>query len=451
MPALLEQEYDVMSVWKDRTRRSRELYDRSCRSLPLGVGSNYRAMDPYPIFVDEAAGSRFWDVDGNDYIDFGLAFGALFVGHSHPAIARAVADQALRGTMYSMPHHLEYELAEELKRRFPMLDSFRFTNSGTEATMHALRAARVYTGRPKILKFEGGFHGCHEAVMASVKPDPALAGPAEAPFLVPTSEGIPAEFQAHTLVARFNDLDSVRRQFEKHPCQIAAVITEPALMNSALCAPEPGFLRGLQALCRERGALFVLDEVKTGCKVAPGGATELWNLEPDIVCLAKAIGGGLPLGAFGGRREVMAVIESLRSMHVGTYNTNPLCMRAGLAALTEVLTPEAYARTQRLNRRLVEGYWEILAANGLPWSVSSLGPVGVLHFTSRPPRNYREFAATDEKAWERYWFGMTNLGIHPQPHGSEEQWTISAQHTDEDIDSHLAAFEKVAPTLVPSI
>jgi glutamate-1-semialdehyde 2,1-aminomutase len=450
MPVALEGRTDLLELWKSRTRRSEELYRRSLESLPLGVGSNYRAMDPYPIFVEEASGSRFWDADGNEYVDFGLGFGALLAGHSHPAIARAVCEQASRGTMYTMPHRLEYELAEELKRRWPMLDSFRFTNSGTEATMHALRAARAFTGRKKILKFEGGFHGCHEAVMVSVKPEPSQAGPADEPFKVPISEGVPAEFLANTLVARFNDLGSVRRQFERQPGEIAAVIAEPALMNAALCQPEPGFLRGLQDLCREHGALLVLDEVKTGAKIAPGGACEHYGLEPDLVCLAKAIGGGLPLGAFGGTAEVMEVISSLRSMHVGTYNTNPLCMRAGLVTLTEILTPDAYERVFELNRRLVEGYRLILAENRLPWCVSSLGPVGVLHFTARPPRDYRDFTATDEKAWERYWFGMTALGILPQPHGSEEQWMVSTQHSDEDIDAHLAAFERVAPTLTPS-
>lgn len=438
---------DILRQWESRTRRSRELYARSLRSLPLGVGSNFRAMDPYPVFVEKARGSRLWDVDGNEYVDFAMGFGSLFVGHAHPAIVRAVADQAARGTLYAMPHALEYELAEELKGRF-RLDLVRFTNSGTEATMHALRVARGFTGRPKIVKFEGGFHGCHEAVMASVKPPVDSAGLASEPARVPTSQGIPPEFLEHTLIARFNDLDSVRRLFDLYPGQIAAVITEPVPMNFTLCLPRPGFLEGLQTLCRERGALLVFDEVKTGARIAAGGACEYWGLTPDLVCLAKAIGGGLPLGAFGGRREVMAALEG-RVSHTGTYNTNPLCMRAGLAALTEILTPEAYARASELNLRLVEGYREILADHGLPWCVSWLGPTGVLHFTRRPPLDYRDWVRTDEAAWERYWFGMMNLGILPQPHGSEEQWLVSVQHTEENIDAHLAAFERVAPTLRP--
>ncbi len=442
MPIVLPNRSELLSRWEARTPRSRELHDRARRSLPLGVGSNFRAMEPYPIFVEEALGARLRDVDGNEYVDFAMGFGSLFAGHAHPAIVAAVSRQAARGTLYAMPHRLEYELAEEVCRRFG-LERVRFTNSGTEATMHALRLARAFTGRSKLVKFEGAFHGCHDAVLIGVKPSPHESG------RVPASRGIPADLLEHTLVARFNDLDSVRALLDRHPGQVACVLAEPALMNAALCLPEPGFLQGLQDLCRERGALFVLDEVKTGARIAPGGASEFWRLSPDLVCLAKAIGGGLPLGAFGGRAEVMAAIED-GVAHTGTYNTNPVCMAAGLAALREVLVGDVYERARRLNERLADGYRRILASAGLPWCVTTLGPVGVLHFTPRPPREYRDWLATDEGAWERYWFGMTSLGILPQPHGSEEQWTVSVRHEEADIDAHLAAFEEVAPNLAPS-
>ncbi len=444
MITVAQTQTDLMERWSRKTRRSKELHARAARRLPYGVGSNFRAMEPHPIFVDRARGSRLWDVDGNEYVDFALGFGSLYAGHAHPAIVRAVSDQVHDGTLYAMPHAWEYELAEEVCGRF-RLEQVRFTNSGTEATLNALRLARAFTGRPKIVKFEGAFHGGHEAVLANVKAA-VLDRPAGDRGPVPASLGIPKEFLSHTLVANFNDQHSVRSLFDRHPGQIAAVIMEPVLLNATIVPPEPGFLDGVARLCRERGALWVLDEVKTGARLAAGGATELWGLKPDLICLAKAIGGGLPLGAFGGRHDVMSLLERGVS-HTGTFNTNPLSVRAGLAALREALTPEATARAERLSARLADGYREIIRRKGLPWPVTQLGPMGVLHFTPRAPRDYRDWTATDEPAWERYWFGMTLRGILPQPHGSEEQWSLSVQHTEEDVAAHLAAFEEVAPTL----
>ena len=445
MPVIANNQ-DLLESWRTRTAKSGELHRRARKTLPLGVGSNFRAMDPHPIFVREARGSKLWDVDGNEYVDFAMGFGAMFVGHSHPAVVRAVAEQAGRGTLMAMAHPLECELSEEVCRRF-QLERVRFTNSGTESTMHALRLARAFTGRPKIIKFEGSFHGCHDAVLSSVKPSASELGELDLPGRAPASRGIPEESLVHTLTARFNDLASVERHFQRYPGEIAAVIAEPVMLNVTICPPKPGFFEAIQKICRWEGSLLILDEVKTGARLAPGSVGRSWGLSPDLVCLAKAIGGGLPLGAFGGRADIMNLLETGRVAHTGTYNTNPMCLAASLAALREVLTPEVYSRTERLSRRLADGYRDILRRRGLAWPVTQMGPVGSLHFTAQPPTHYRDWLATDEAAWERYWYGMTLRGVIPQPHGSEEQWTISAQHTDEDIDRHLEAFHAVSETL----
>lgn len=448
MPTTTVTSQDVQRRWVERSRKSQELLRRAKKTIPLGVESHYRAIDPNPIFIDRARGSRIWDADGNEYLDFGMCFGALFVGHAHPKVVEAARAQLEEGTMYTMPHRHDIDLAEELADRFPV-DLFRFTQSGTEATMHAIRVARGFTGREKIVKFEGGFHGCHDYAMVSTKPKIDKVGDALEPTPIPGSAGIPAGTLADTLVASFNNLESVKRLFKRHPKRIAAVITEPVMMNTGVCLPQGGFLRELQELCRAEGALFILDEVKTGAKIARGGACEHWGLKPDLVCLAKTMGGGLPLGAFGGRREVMSVLEDMSVSHVGTYNGNPLCIRVGAAVLREILTPDAYERTKALNDKLTTGYDRIIRAHGLPWHTARIGPMGTIHFTRRPIVNYRDWAATDLEIWKRWWFGMANEGIIATPYGHDEQWTVSVQHADEDVERHLAAFEKIAPTLKP--
>ncbi|MBI2069677.1 MAG: glutamate-1-semialdehyde 2,1-aminomutase [Elusimicrobia bacterium] len=439
---------DVLRRWVERSRKSQELHAKAKKLLPLGVESHYRAIDPNPIFIERAQGSRIWDADGNEYLDFGLCFGALFVGHAHPKILEAVNAQMKEGSMYTMPHRHDIDLAENLLSRFPM-DLVRFTNSGTEATMHAIRTARGYTKRNKIIKFEGGFHGCHDYVLASTKPDLKEIGEPSAPNLVPGSLGIPEETLNNTLIAGFNNLESVERLFKKYPGQIAAVISEPVMMNTGVCLPQDDFLQKLLDVCHQNGALLILDEVKTGAKIAWGGACETYKLKPDLICLAKTIGGGLPLGAFGGKKEVMSVLENFSVSHVGTYNGNPLCIKAGAVTCRDILTKDVYPKTQALNKRLMSGYADIMKKNRLPWHMAEIGPIGTVHFTPEQVRDYRTWAQTNKEIWKRYWFGMCNEGIIPTPYGWDEQWTISVQHTQADIDRHLAVFEKIAPTLVP--
>ena len=439
--------YDaIVNRYIERTKKSRELHAEAKRLLPRGVSSNFRVVDPNPIFIESAIGATITDADGNRYTDFSNAFGAMLVGHAHPTIVKAIESQAKRGTLHAMPHRLEVSVARELKERFGQ-DQWRFANSGTEATMHAIRLARGYTGRPKVLKFEGGYHGAHDTVLVSNKPPLRLAGQRARPRVVPWSDGIPAESYAHTLVASFNDLKGVRALLEEHLNEVACVILEPIMMNMGVTEPLPDFLPGLRALCTEFGALLVFDEVKTGVKIARGGATEYFKVKPDITVLAKAIGGGMPLAAFGASAEIMEELNSLRVIHVGTYASNPITLAAAEATLKEVLTDEAYRRVFGLNKKLVDGYSALIREHNMPCYANGVGSMGTINFRKEVMRDYRDWASVDRVASQAWYLAMLNEGVIPQPPGPDEQWTISVQHTEADIETHLKAFAKVAPLL----
>ena len=433
-------------TYEKRTPRSREAHTRAVQRIPLGVGSNYRAYDPYPIFVREGEGGRIRDLDGNEYIDFNLCFGALLAGHCHPAVVRAVEQRLRLGTMFGMPHEMEWALAEDICARFPV-EQMRFGSSGTEATMHAVRLARAATGRERILKMEGAYHGLHDAVLVSVKPKSDQFGDPSAPTAVPAGAGVPAGTLQNTLVAPFNDLAAAERLFARHPEQIAAIIVEPILMNVGMCMPQPGYLEGLRELATRHGALLIFDEVKTGAKLARGGACEYFGIKPDMICLAKSIGGGFPLAAFAAASAVMDLIAQHKVFHGGTYNTNPASMAAGLAMFREVLTPAAYQHVNRLNSRLVEGYRKTIAETGLRAYVIGAGSNGAFMLYPSEIRNYRQWIEIDVDLWRQYWFGMVNRGVLAQPYWWDEQWTISVAHTDADIDHHLGAFKEVAAQL----
>jgi glutamate-1-semialdehyde 2,1-aminomutase len=438
-----------IATYQKRTPRSSEAHQRAMPRMPLGVTSNFRSYEPYPMFIRDGQGGRVRDLDGNEYIDHNLCFGALMAGHCHPAVVRAVAERLERGTMFGMPHSLEFELAEEICSRFP-LEQVRFGNSGTEATMHAIRLARGFTGRDRIIKMEGAYHGVHDAVMVSVKPKAGQFGDPAAPLAVPASAGIPSGTIENTLVAPFNNLAAVERLFAEHPREIAAVIVEPIMMNVGICMPEEGYLAGLAELSKRHGALLIFDEVKTGAKLARGGACEYFGIKPDIVCLAKSIGGGFPLAAFGSRKEIMDAIAQHKVFHAGTYNSNPLVMAAGLATFREVLIPKAYDHLGALNRKLVAGYGRTIQSAGLSAYALGAGANGALLLYPRTLRNYRDWVTIDVELWRHYWFGMVNRGVLPQPHWWDEQWTISVAHTDADIDRHLEAFRDLAPALARS-
>jgi glutamate-1-semialdehyde 2,1-aminomutase len=429
--------------YRSQTRKSYELYLRAEKVLPLGVSSNFRTYEPYPIYIERAQGSKMWDRDGTAYTDFSMCFGALMVGHSHPVMVEALARAASDGTLYGMPHDREVRAAELLCERFKV-DQIRFTNSGSESTMHGLRVARAYTGRDKVLKFEGGYHGGHDTVLVSVKPPRPKVGHQRHPKPLAVGHGIPDESIAHTLVATWNDAQGVRELLERHENEMAAVIVEPVMMNVGVMAPRDGFLEELRLLCDEFGCLLIFDEVKTAAKLAWGGAQEYFKVKADIVCLAKAIGGGLPLGAFGARREIMDEIASFHSFHAGTYASNPLATTACITALEKILTPEVFPRTKALGDALAEGHNRIIRKHGLAACAVNMGANGTVYWRKKPPTNYREWLDQDFEAFWRYWHMNLNRGVIPQAQCYDEQWTVSALHTQADVDHMLKVFEEIA-------
>jgi glutamate-1-semialdehyde 2,1-aminomutase len=313
--------------------------------------------------------------------------------------------------------------------------------------MHSVRLARAATGRDKIIKFEGGYHGLHDAALVSVKPHLEEIGDFDSPTPVPGGMGVPKASLANVLIASFNNLVSVEKRFAENPGEIAAIILEPIMMNVGMCMPQPGFLEGLREICDRHGALLIFDEVKTGAKLGWGGASEYFGVRPDMICLAKSIGGGLPLAAFGTHARVMDLISQHKVFHGGTCNTNPVSMGAGLATFREVLTRENYAHVDKLSAKLSDGYRDIVAKNGLQAFVTSAGVNGALIFSPTEIRHYRDWLNVDTELWKHYWFAMVNRGVLAQPYWWDEQWTISVQHTEADIDTHLAAFADVAPAL----
>ncbi len=435
-----------IALYQKRTPKSAQAHKRAQQRIPLGVASNYRAYDPYPLFVAEGHGSKITDIDGNEYIDHNLCFGALMAGHGHPAVVEAIQWALANGTTFGMPHGMEADLADEICARYPV-EMVRFGSSGTEATMHACRMARAVTGRDKILRFEGCYHGLHDTALVSVKPKLEDAGDIHAPISVPGGLGVIQAVLDNVTVANFNDLPSVENRFKQFPNQIAAIILEPIMMNVGICMPQPGFLQGLRAICDNYGALLIFDEVKTGAKLAWGGASEYFGVKPDIITLAKSIGGGTPLAAFGASRAVMDLITQHKFFHGGTYNTNRLAMAAGLATFREVLTRQNYAQVDKLGKKLAGGYRTILQKAGLQAYVAQAGVNGALMLYPQEIRNYRDWTKIDVDLWRQFWFAMVNRGVLAMPYWWDEQWTISVQHTEADIDKHLAVFEEVAPGL----
>ena len=438
-----------IETYKRRTPKSAAAHRRAEARLPLGVASSYRAYEPYPIFVKEGHDSRVVDLDGNEYVDHNLCFGVLLAGHNHPAVVKALEAVLRIGTTFGMPHEMEWELAEEICARYP-IDMVRFGSTGTEVTMHACRLARAATKRDKILKFEGGYHGLHDTALVSVKPTAEEVGDVGEPNAIPQGLGIPQGTLGTVVIASFNDLEGVERRFKQYPGQIAGVLVEPIMMNVGMCMPQPGFLKGLREITAKHNALLIFDEVKTGAKLAWGGASEYFDVKPDIITLAKAIGGGVPLGAFGASKVVMDLITNHQVYHGGTYNANRISLAAGLAMFREVLTRENYGHVARLSKKLSDGYRGIVAKHGIEAHVVSAGANGALMLLPEQLRNYRDWLRIDQTVWSHYWFGMVNRGVIPQPFWRDEQWTISVQHTDADIDKHLAAFEDVAPGLAKS-
>ena len=440
--SLIQQEEERFRAGR---RRSDELWREARKVSPRGVPSSHQDAAPQPIFVDRGLGSRVWDVDGNEYVDLHNGFGVMVVGHAHPLIVKAVSDRIGLGSHFAQPGADVAVVAGELSRRFGQ-PQWRFTNSGTESTLDAVRLARAFTGRERLLKIEASYHGHPDALMVSVKPAPGRMGPAEAPASVPQSEGIPAAVIALTTVVPFNDLPALKQAFARHPGEVAALIVEPAMMNVGIVLPDPGYLEGARELAHRSGALLIFDEVKTGVTIAPGGATERFGVQPDIVALAKAIGGGLPCGAIGGRADVFALIDERRVAQMGTFNGNPLTIAAAKATLTEILTPSAYAHFDTLAEVFQSGLEDAIAEHRLPFHVTTLAARGGVAYRAERVRNYRDYLEIDKPTVYLSWLYQCNRGVLMAP-GVEENWTLSVQHSQDDIQRYIDNFTEMGRDL----
>jgi glutamate-1-semialdehyde 2,1-aminomutase len=420
--------------YQERTPKSAAMYERAKVSLPFGVASSFQANDPYPLYLASGKGSHVTDLDGNEYIDYHNGFGCMVVGHAHPKITSAIEKAAAKGAHFAATTETGVEFAEELKRRFG-LDKVRFTNSGTESTMDAIRCARAATGKDVLLKIEGSYHGHHDAVMYSVVGSMDASGPSDRPWSVPFSKGIPPGASEYTMIVPFNDVEALSATLEEHGSKIGALIMEPVMMNAGIILPQPGYLQAARDLCTKHNVVLIFDEVKTGVTIAAGGATEYFGVQPDMVALAKAIGGGTPVGAFGGTEAVMDTVEHGVTA-VGTFNGNPVSMAAGLATLTEVLTDDAYAHLRRLGTRLADGCQKVFDEYDIPALTTDLGCKGSITFRDKPLERYRDYYEIDDAIFGAYWYWVINRGIYQTP-GKEEQWTISVQHTEADIDQTI--------------
>ncbi len=427
----------------ERTQRSGEYFERARQVMPGGVPSSFQRNEPWPTYIERGVGAQVWDVDGNEYLDFHNGFGVMCVGHANPVISAAVKARMDLGTHFAAPTEGSITVAEELRRRWG-LHHWRFTNSGTESTMDAVHLARGLTGRDVIIKIEGSYHGHHDAVMVSVKPPPDQMGDRDHPSAIPYGLGYAAGTAEGTRPVPFNDAEAVERALVELEGRVAGLILEPAMMNINIVRPVEGYLERLRELCTQHGIPLIFDEVKTGAAIAAGGATELFGVTPDIVCLAKAICGGLPGGAIGMSDEVAALVESGAVRQQGTFNGNPLVMAAAEATLLEVLTPEAYAHLHGLNERLMEGCERIIGEYGLPAHTVGMGSKGCVIFSSEPIREYRDYVTKiHHELTDLAWLYHMNHGIFMTP-GQDEEWTLSVAHTDEHLASYLEAFELFA-------
>ena len=426
-------------IFVRRQPTSERLAEQAKQHLAGGVTSSWQITAPQPVWLSHGRGSKVWDVDGNEYVDLHGGYGAALAGHAHPAIAQAITDQAQNGTHFAQPTPDAVTVAAELAARFG-LPSWRFANSGTEATMDAVHLMRSVTGRDLIIKIEGCYHGHHDSVQVSVAPDEQDAGPRHKPASAPSSSGIPRAITDLTLIATFNDLDSVARLLDEHEGQIAGMILEPVMMNAGIIKPEPGYLANLKSLLHDHGALLTFNEVKTGLTVGPGGVTRQENVQPDLITLAKSLGGGVSVAAIGGTDRIMAHVADGGYEMVGTFNGNPLAMAATRAMLTEVATPEAYHNIERLRQRAAAGIQDAIDENGLIAHVVTAGAKGCVVFAADQVTNYRGFLGVDDRYSHAHWLFQHNGGVFLPPWGKIEQWLISVQHNEADIDRLIENF-----------
>jgi len=413
--------------------KNAELFDRASRSIPGGVNSPvraFRSVGGTPRFIERGLGPFIWDADGSRYIDYIGSWGPAILGHAHPEVVQAVQRAAQNGLSFGAPTAAEIDLAELLIARLPSMEQVRLVSSGTEATMTAIRLARGATGRNKIVKFEGCYHGHADSLLVK-------AGSGLLTFGNPTSAGVPAEFVEHTLVLDYNDIDATAAAFERYGQDIACVIVEPVAGNMNLIKPLPGFLEGLRELCTRHGALLVFDEVMTGFRVGPQGVQGLTGIDPDLTTLAKVIGGGMPVGAFGGRADIMRHIAPLGGVYqAGTLSGNPVAVAAGLATMRLIAAPGFYDHLSRQTRRLADGLRERAVAAGIAFSADAIGGMFGIYFRDTVPTTLAEVSASDVDAFRRFFHAMLDRGVHFAPSAFEAGF-VSAAHDNAVIDKTL--------------
>ncbi len=437
------------SALADKQPRSIAYQKEASGRLPGGVSSSWQTSPPHPIYVSRGLGSRVWDIDGNEFVDYHNGYGVMVVGHAHPKIVEAVGKRIGLGSHFAQPTEDALVVADNLAERTG-LPLWRFGNSGTEATLDASRLMRAATGRDMLLKVEGIYHGHHDALMVSVYPAPDKMGPHERPNSVAQTPGLPQSYVELTRAVPFNDADGVRRVFREFPGQIAGMIVEPCMTNLGVTLPEPGYLEAIKDICHENDAFLAFDEVKTGCTVAWGGAIEAFGVTPDLACYAKAIGGGLPCGAIGGGEELMGLVVKGKVDQVGTFNGNPLTMAASRAALTEVLTRDAYARFDELHGIIRTGVQKSIDEYRLPARITTLGAKGGVNWRAEPIHEYRDGLGIDERVSYAAWLWQLNRGIFKSPWAKWESWTISVAHSDDDAKRYVDNFAGFAQAVTGS-
>lgn len=421
------------------TSRNQELFEKSQRLIPGGVNSPvraFRSVGGTPVFFKKGSGSRLWDEDGREYIDYVGSWGPMILGHAHPQVIAAVQKSAENSLSFGAPTALELEMAELITEIVPSMEQVRLVSSGTEATMSAIRLARGYTGRSKILKFEGCYHGHADSLLVK-------AGSGALTFGQPSSAGVPPEFAAHTLTLAYNDNAAVENLFTQIGDEIACVIVEPVVGNMNLIVPQNGFLQVLRDQCAKHGVVLIFDEVMTGFRVALGGAQQLYGITPDLTTLGKVIGGGLPVGAFGGRQDIMNCLAPLGPVYqAGTLSGNPVAVSAGLATLRLIQTPGFHERLGAQTGKLVDGLVAAAKEAGIAFSAQHVGGMFGIYFSARCPTSYDEVMQSDKEAFNRFFHGMLDEGIYLAPSAFEAGF-VSAAHADLDIERTVVAAKKV--------
>ncbi|HLB61534.1 MAG TPA: aspartate aminotransferase family protein [Actinomycetota bacterium] len=422
----------------DKQPRSIEFYKRASQSLAGGVACGWHDSPPHVVYANYGKGSKLFDLDGNEFVDYYLGYGVMIVGHTHPKVVEAVRRRIGLGSHFAMPTEDAVAVAENLAERFG-LPLWRFKNSGSESTLDAVRIMRTATGRDLVVKIEGCYHGSSDSLDFSVAPSPEDVGPPDRPAAVPQTAGIPARFGELLRIVPYNDLEAMERTLSAEAGRIAGVILEPIMLNIGVVPPEPGYLQGLRELTRRHGVLLAFDEVKTGATIAYGGAVEWSGVLPDVVALAKAIGGGVPCGAVGGTEEVMRVVVDGEFEQEGTFNGNPLTMASARATLTEVLTRDAYAHLEELRTSLAGGVEGVLERYRFPATVNAFGARGGIQHRAEPVRNYRDHLGVNERRIYLAWLYQANRGVLEPPWG--DPWSISVQHSTDDIARYVENFE----------